>query len=398
MAKRRWNLDGSRARLLSGMLLANASLAAAAAPPALPAAFDIALVEIILNGQNLHQTAMLLRRPDGRLLASVTDLARWRLRLPETPLIGYEDERYLPLEAIGKLSYRVDAATQSLWITSAAENFVPSLLEVDAPSVAGAHTPAPGGFLNYDLAARQASGRGALGAQLELGVFAAGLVATTQLVNPDVRAHGRFTRLESTVTMDRPAQLDSLRLGDAISRGGAWGRPVRFGGIQWASNFATQPEFITFPLPSVAGSSALPSTAQVFVNNALSFEHDLEAGPFAVRGVPTVSGQGEIRMVVRDLLGREQVIVQQFYAARGLLRSGLDDFSYEFGKQRRNFTSASNDYGEWLLAATRRHGFSDRLTAEVRAEMRPGRQARDRHYGHFCRFKLVFPEIHITHV
>jgi len=80
-------------------------------------------------------------------------------------------------------------------------------------------------------------------------------------------------------------------------------------------------------------------------------------------------------MVVRDVLGREQVIVQQYYAARTLLRHGLDDFSYEFGKQRLNFTSANNDYGQWMLAATRRHGVTDRLTAEVHGEIRPGSQS-----------------------
>jgi len=184
--------------------------------------------------------------------------------------------------------------------------------------------PSPGAFLNYDFSAQHASGSASAGAQLELGAFAAGLVATTQVVNPNLAAHGRFTRLESTITLARPAQLASLRVGDSISRGG----------IQWVSDFAIQPEFITFPLPVLAGSSALPATAQVFVNNALSYQHDLDAGPFSMRGVPAVSGQGEVRMVVRDLLRREQVIVQQYYAARNLLRSGLDDFSYEFGRQR----------------------------------------------------------------
>jgi len=134
-----------------------------------------------------------------------------------------------------------------------------------------AQASAPGGFLNYDFAAQRSGTNASVGANLEIGAFAAGLVATTQVINPNMSAHGRFIRLDSTITMDRPAQLAGRRLGDSISRGGAWGQPVRFGGIQWASNFATQPDFVTVPLPSVAGSSALPSTAQVFVNNALSY-------------------------------------------------------------------------------------------------------------------------------
>ena len=388
MPKHPWNLDGSGVRIVSILLAAPAGLALAQPLPstpsahldataersALPVTFDIALLEVILNGQNLAQTALLLRLPDGRLQASASDLARWRLRAPATPAITYQNEPYLPLDALDKLSYQVDAVRQALLITSAAENFLPSIVDAPDPSVTGPKMPSPGGFVNYDLSTRNTNGSAATGAQLELGAFAAGLVATTQLLNPDVSAHRRFTRLESTITLPRPAQLASLRLGDAISRAGMWGRPVRFGGVQWTSNFDIQPEFITFPLPVLAGSSALPATAHVFVNNALSYQRDLEAGPFSMRSVPAVSGQGEVRMVVRDLLGREQVIVQQYYAARNLLRSGLDDFSYEFGRQRENFTSASNDYGPWLLAATRRHGFSERLTAEVHGELRPGGQ------------------------
>ena len=150
---------------------------------------------------------------------------------------------------------------------------------------------------------------------------------------------------------------------------------VRSAGISLARIVNSAVDSDTAIAMSVAGSSALPSTAQVFVNNTLSYQHELDAGPFSIRGVPAVSGQGEIKMVVRDLLGREQVVVQQYYAVRSLLRRGLDDFSYEFGKQRLNFTTSNNDYGQWMLAATRRHGVTDRLTAEVHGEIRPGSQS-----------------------
>lgn len=389
MPKWRWRIDGRHTCALFSVLLVGAGggfaglvMAEGVTRPLTPSSggrntgpsFEEALLEVHLNGLNLRQTALVLVRPDGRVLARGQDLARWRLRVPDTPVQTYQDEPYILLDAIGAVTYRVDAATQSLQIDAPADHFLPSTLDARPATRATPHMPSVGGFLNYDLSAQRSQGMGTVGAQLELGVFAGGGVGTTQMLDRDLSAGGSFIRLESTLTMDSPEQRASLRLGDAISRGGAWGRPVRFGGIQWGSNFATQPDFITFPLPSIFGSAALPSTAEVFVNNVRTYQHDIPAGPFSVRELPVVTGQGEVRMVVRDLLGREQVIVQPFYAARSLLKPGLDDFSYEFGAVRKNFGLASNDYGPWMLAGTRRHGFTDHVTGEVHGEFAPGRQ------------------------
>ncbi len=81
-----------------------------------------------------------------------------------------------------------------------------------------------------------------------------------------------------------------------------------------------------------------------------------------------------MRVVVRDLLGREQVISVPFYASASLLAKGLHDFSYEAGAERRNFGTDSNDYGRAFAAATHRLGFTDWLTGEVHAESQLERQ------------------------
>lgn len=334
-----------------------------------------ALLEVNLNGQNLRETVMVLVQPDGRVLVRVQDLVRWRLRMPDTHVQTYGNEPYILLDTLSSVSYRVDSATQSLQINVHPENLQLSVTNAQTSTIATPRMPSAGGFLNYDFTTQHSQGVSVTGAQFELGMFTGGGVFTTQIVNRDIGKAGGFVRLESTLTMDHPEQRASLRVGDAISRGGAWGRPVRFGGLQWSTNFATQPSFITFPLPTLSGSAALPSTAEVFVNSARTYQQDIQAGPFSIRDLPVVTGQGEVRMVVRDLLGREQVIVQPFYAARSLLKPGLDDFSYEFGAVRENFGVASNDYGKWLFAGTRRHGFSEQVTGEVHGELSPGHQS-----------------------
>jgi outer membrane usher protein len=333
-----------------------------------------AQLEVHLNEENLHQTAVVLIQPDGRVLVRKDDLISWRLRLPATPVLTHRNEQYILLDDLGLLSYRVDAATQSLQMNAPPQLLLSSHLKAQTSTAATPHMTATGGFLNYDFSSQRTQNRETVGALLDLGLFARGGVFTTQMLNRALTAGGRYVRLESTLTLDRPEQRASLRLGDAVSRGGAWGRPVRFGGVQWGTNFATQPDFVTFPSPFITGSATLPSTAEVFINNVRAYTSDIQPGPFSINQLPVVTGQGEVKMVVRDLLGREQVIVQPYYAARTLLRRGLDDFSYEFGAVRNNFASTSNDYGQWLMAGTRRYGFTEKFTGEFHGELGAGHQ------------------------
>jgi outer membrane usher protein len=96
---------------------------------------------------------------------------------------------------------------------------------------------------------------------------------------------------------------------------------------------------------------------------------EVPTGPFSIQDLPVVTGRGDMRLVVRDALGREHVIVQPFYASAQLLQAGLHDYSYELGLVRERYAIASNEYGRAAASATHRVGFSDHLTGEIRAEI-----------------------------
>jgi outer membrane usher protein len=167
--------------------------------------------------------------------------------------------------------------------------------------------------------------------------------------------------------------MATLRLGDAIANGGNAGVPVRFAGVQWATNFATRPGFVTMPQPGIAGEATLPSTVDLYINDALRWRGDVSPGPFSLQHLPIMSGDGTARLVVRDVLGREQVVVQPFSASARLLRPGLEEFAYEVGTVRRNYGLASADYGALFAAATTRRGWLPELTGELHAEASAGR-------------------------
>ena len=180
--------------------------------------------------------------------------------------------------------------------------------------------------------------------------------------------HG-WLRLETTFTRDQPDMNRTLRLGDSITRVGMWGRSVYFAGIQYGTNFALTPGYVTQPLPVFNGISTAPSTVELYVNDVLRQTSNIPTGPFAIDNTALLSGSGEARLVVRDLLGREVVVVQPFFTDGQLLAKGLSDWNIEAGGLRKDLGLANAHYGAAFGNGIWRHGLSDKLTLEGRGEL-----------------------------
>lgn len=310
----------------------------------------------------------LLLRADHRLFARRGDFGRWRLTLPQVDPLWHDGEAYYALDALPGIVREFDASSQTLAIQAPAALFPPTS-RFSHPALPAPALSPPGAFFNYDFVAQRLQGKTRLDGLIELGAFNGAGVGTATALARDLGERARLIRLETTWTRDAPGALASLRAGDAVSRTGAWGLPVRFGGVQWATNFSVRPGFITFPLPAMSGESALPSSVDLFIDDALRGRETLPPGPFTLPNLPVITGEGELRVVVRDLLGREQVISERYYASPRLLRPGLTDFAYQAGFLRNNFGLESNDYGRAFAAAAYRTGLSKRFTGEVSAEL-----------------------------
>jgi outer membrane usher protein len=341
------------------------------------ARFQERLLLVDVNRQQLDQMALVLQGESGELYLWSQDLLRWRFRQPpQSAAIEYQGEAYYSLATLPGISYRYDAKELTLTIEVQPSAFVNTRLTNRYDALQPPEKATPGGFLNYDLYFSRTADSTQRSGVFELGYFnshgvGTGNVLVEQLVDPRASS-SRTTRLDTTWTVDMPEKLRTLRLGDAISVAGTWGRSVRFTGIQYGSNFATQAGFISSPSQSIAGQAVLPSTVDVFVNNALVSRQNVPPGPFSISNLPIVTGAGEVQLVVRDVMGREQIIRRPFYASQSLLRKGLKTFSYELGFVRENFGIDSNAYGSWLASGTYRRGLTDNMTGEVHAEAMPG--------------------------
>lgn len=329
-----------------------------------------AFLAVSVNGQNIGEPVMVLRGADGTLYVPLDSARAWRLDVAGLPMLDSGGVRYVSLAGVAGLEVLLDEATQSLALRVDPDRLGGTLVSYRSRDE-GPMTPSGwGAFMNYELLGEVASGSDPrLAGSLEFVAFTPHGFGTSSFIGGWSDRGGHFRRLETNWTIDDPARMRSLRLGDSISRGGIGAAPLRFGGIQFARNFAVQPGFVTFPLFSFDGSAALPSVVDVYVNDVRQGGRDVQPGPFQILDVPVVTGAGEVQLVVRDLLGRETIMRQSFYVAPGLLRPGLHDFSYEAGALRRNFGRRSMDYGDMFVAGTHRYGFSRTLTGEAHFEL-----------------------------
>lgn len=326
------------------------------------------LVEMDVNGQTAG-TATIAIGAGRRVLLPEADYRRLRLKAPPpAAIVEIDGERAIVLDAIAPVHYTLDERKLTLSFAAPPEAFEVSDFDAARRAAPKLSPTSPGAFLNYDAAAERSTGVTRYGGVLEVGVFGDYGVGLASAVARNDGTTSDVVRLETSWVKDFPERLATLRLGDAIGVAGAWGRSVRFGGVQYGTNFATQPYLVRFPLQAVAGEAALPSTVELLVNGVPTVTQKVPPGPFRISDVPTITGAGDIRVVVRDVLGREQVTILPYYTPQALLRQGLDDYAVEAGKVRRNFGLESNDYGRLFSVGSYRRGITDTFTAEARAE------------------------------
>lgn len=366
--------DVSRTRLPRSLLCLGIGAALCAANPTLAA--ETLLLEISVNDQRLDGIILAERLDDGRLALPAEAWASARLK-PATQSVQLSDGgTAYTLESVPGLDYRLDLARLTLSVSAPASAFETSRFDIGGDPLAMPTAPPPGFYLDYDLSATHArNGGNSAGALFEAVVFNrwGALVSGAAW-----RSNGQGSELFRTDTYwrrDIPQRMETLVIGDTVSSAGGWSRPLRYAGVRYARDFDTAPGYITYPMPSISGSAALPSTVDLLVNNQRSASSTVQPGPFELDNVPIVSGAGEMQLVVRDLLGRETVVRQGFYVAPQLLAPGLSDFSYEAGMMRLGYGSRDDRYERAFASGTYRRGLSDWFTGEVRVEVERDRRA-----------------------
>jgi outer membrane usher protein len=366
-------------RLLVALALAISSAASAQGPPPSAANERAMPLEVVVNGAR-SGTWLFVERA-GVLYAPRDAFDEWRVQIrPDAPIVVFKGQEYRALSSVPGFKAKVDFANQSVELLFSPQAFATLRMTKELVKKPVVSEVLPSVFVNYDLSYSAARLRDSpstrdLGLLSEIGVSGALGVLTTSsaarnLTNdPNLPVERRWIRLETTYTKDFPDQNRTLRFGDTATRAAMWGRDVYFGGVRYGTNFALTPGFVSQPLPALTGLSAAPSTVELYVNDVLRQVSNVPTGPFVIDNSPMLTGNGEARLVVRDLLGRETVVVQPFFTSSQLLAPGLDDWSVEAGRVRRDLGIESSNYGPGFASGTWRHGYANDFTVEGRAEV-----------------------------
>lgn len=356
----------------SGLIVVPSLAAETSTPVQLAAADDeLAVLAVVLNGQLKEGVAYVVRdRRDGLMVDQAT-LRRLNLPHAQARLREFEGRLYVPLSSIQGLVWNVVEDRQQLEIRIDPALFPAWSTQLAPPERMLPSTPDWGGYFNYGVFASRTSGQGTdpVAGAFTTSLFGpAGVGTLSALANPQGIGAQNLVVLDANWRWDDVQKMTTTVIGDSISAPGWWGRPIRFGGVQFASNFALQPSFVSTPLLAVSGLAGLPSTTEILANNVRIGAQDVPAGPFTISGIPTVTGAGELQLVVRDAFGQQRVISQPYYVASQMLRPGVSQFSFSAGVERFDYGLRNFEYGSGYAAAWYRSGVDENMTGEVRAE------------------------------
>ncbi len=351
-------------------LLLNSPLARA--EPADSAQVQLQL-DVRLNGYPLNLIAAFTQLADGKIASPRSELAELGVAVPGEGA----PEELIVLDTLPGVSYVYDESSQSIELEL--PNSSRLARDLDGGS-GGEFLKAESGngvVLNYtayasagyDIPQRLAAADGG-SLSLDARAFSNyGTIRQTGILGTTTFSDFTALRLDTTWSYSDQETMRSYHLGDIVSGGLNWTRPIRLGGAQVQRNFDLRPDLLTMPLPLIEGSAEVPSTLKVFIGGVQAYSSDVQPGPFRIDSLPVYTSSGTARMVLTDATGREIETEQEFYTSPDLLKQHLYDFSLEAGVVRRDFGSESFGYDDSPVGlASLRYGITDILTGEAHVE------------------------------
>jgi outer membrane usher protein len=161
-------------------------------------------------------------------------------------------------------------------------------------------------------------------------------------LDPDVET---LTRLESSYTQD------DVRVGDAVSSAGMWGRSVRYGGVQ-LGNYEARSDVIASRELATNGLAVLPTVADALFASVNATGTSLVDQNLSVQRALRPGGSGAWDLTANDAFGRSVAVDAPLIAPTRLAQEGCSNYSVGVGKVRQDYAITSNEYGPLFANTT----------------------------------------------
>ncbi len=332
-------------------------------------------LKVFINDRDVGLVAAFNVHSGSRRMSSArAELIDIGMRVP------FGSGREVFLDELDDVTFRYDELGQAIFITAGDNALLPKVIsaspERDMPKPQGTY----GAVLNYAIAAEtgktQSGGYNSASAALDGWIYTPiGTLSTTGFYNKNSFAGNGagFVRQETRFEASATRSALTFAVGDVISSSLPWSRPIRMGGIQLRRDFSLRSDLVTNQLLSFSGTSAVPTTVDVFIENSRAYSTTLDSGPFTLEDVPVYGGAGEAEILIRDEFGRTRRQRVSFFTSQNLLKKGVADYSIEAGYAREAYAIASNEYGDdAVFSSSLRYGLTRTVTVEAHAEAKSG--------------------------
>ena len=336
-------------------------------------------VEVHVNHVPQPDFALLHIDLRGHLWARVEDVRAWHLQKAGA---GGGAGGLVRIDDFPGLHARLDADETVLELEADPSVFESQVFGQGARGLDSPDRGVPAIFLGYNLFAERDGGLGdtysammQAGSSLGRVSFASSWLGSRIVAAQSAAAQvvGNETsgwhRLDTALVFDFPEDTARFTAGDGISGAGTLGDAIRFSGLHWATDYSTRPGLAPYALPVVSGTATMPSTVELYVNNALVQRTQVDAGPFQLNNIPVPVGAGSVDIRLRDMAGQLQNLSVPYLVSPQLLAAGLTTVDFAAGAVRENYGISDFDYGPWFVAGGMQHGVNGATTVNASAEI-----------------------------
>ncbi len=313
------------------------------------------------------------------LSVRVEDLRVWRMKPPSSAAPG----SFVRIDDVPGLHVHLEENDMLLRMDADPAVFesqtVNGARPVEAPDLG-----VPAVFLSYNLFAEREGAAGETysallqaGSSLGRASFTSSWLASRVVDAPNSNPQAiddpqsGWHRLDTALLLDFPEYTARLTVGDSISSPGTLGDAVRFTGAHWATDYATRPGLTPYALPAVSGTANMPSSVEIYINNALVQRTSVDAGPFQLNNIPVPVGEGAVDIRMRDMLGQVQQLSVPYLVSPQLITAGLTTLDLAAGSVREDYGIGNFAYGRSFLSGGVLHGLNNVTTLNASAELLP---------------------------
>jgi outer membrane usher protein len=181
----------------------------------------------------------------------------------------------------------------------------------------------------------------------------------------------KFERRMTRIVYDQPEYMFRYYLGDLSIPIIGYQTAPQMGGIAFTKDFNLQPYKTTQPETMDGVVILRPSTVEIYANDVLMEKTKINPGPFNLRQASFNYGINNVKVIIKNDIGEEEVIDMNSYFNNLQLKGGLDQYSVNLGvTSQRNSSNIEYNEGDPIISMFYRRGLNSNITLSAYTQLK----------------------------